>query len=220
MNRIEYIERPFAVKTVSEAGAFDGYASVYNNTDLGGDIIREGAFKEKELNEDGKITVLWQHGKRDPIGVAKLTEDKNGLAFDGELVLDDPLARKARAHMLKKSVRGVSIGYDILQDGYKILEDGRRELTALKLWEISLVTFPMNPLARVIGAKSVERCRSVRELEDLLRDAAGLSRAQAKLHAGAIWKTVAGQRDADVDEVEVSEAVQQAVDRIIAVGQS
>ncbi len=217
--KLKFFDCRFDIKAVDESGAFSGYAAVFNNKDRGGDIVRPGAFKEFEANEDGKIVVLWQHQSDEPIGVAGVAQNAAGLAFDGQLVVDDPVARKARAHMRAKSVRGMSIGYDVLDGGWKYLEDGTRELTALKLWEISLVTFPMNPLAGVMDAKaSIERCRSVRELEDLLREAAGLSRAQAKLHAGAIWKTVTGQRDADGEVVR--DEVRRTAEAIASLGKT
>lgn len=38
------IEVPFEVKAVDDAGNFEGYASVFNNVDLGDDVILPGAF--------------------------------------------------------------------------------------------------------------------------------------------------------------------------------
>lgn len=185
---------------VLDTGIFSGYASIFGNIDLGGDVIERNAFKEIVTNEEGKVVALWQHRSDQPVGVADVKQDDRGLAFDGFLVMEDPLARKALAHMKAKSVRGMSIGYDVLPGGADIKESGVRILKALKLWEISIVTWGMNPLAGVLGAK--ERARQVttiREYEDLLREVGGFSSAQAKLLASGGWKKLQEARDEPAD---------------------
>ena len=99
--------------------------------------------------------------------------------------------------MKAKSIRGMSIGFDVLAGGMKIMESGVRMLTDLKLWEISLVTFGMNPVAGVSGVKSREHITSIRDYEFFLREA-GFSREQAKILAKS-YKDLPGQREA-VDE--------------------
>jgi len=171
---------PTEFKALGDAGTFEGYASMFGNVDLGGDVVERGAFKEFVKNDDGKVVVLWQHGSRDPIGVASVKQDDVGLRFSGELVLEDATARKAYAHMKAKSVRGMSIGYDVLEGGAKILESGIRKLTALKLWEISVVTFGMNVLAGVDTVKSMPQFETIRECEIWLRDELGFTHGAAK----------------------------------------
>jgi HK97 family phage prohead protease len=182
----------------TDTGEFAGYASVFGNIDLGGDIVERGAFKEIVKNAAGQVTVLWQHIARSPIGVATVKQDDKGLAFEGSLVLEDPQARVARAHMKAGSVRGMSIGYDVREGGAKILESGIRQLTDLKLWEISAVTWGMNPLAGVTDVKASQQITNVREFEDFLREA-GFSRAQAKQLAVGGWTRLDGRREADGD---------------------
>ena len=63
--------------------------------------------------------------------------------------------------------------------------------------EISAVTFPMNPKARVSAVKTD---RTVREWEEVLRDAADLSRSEAKVAASAVAKALE-QRDAGTQEM-------------------
>jgi HK97 family phage prohead protease len=186
-----FFDCPFDVKALdANDGTFKGYAAIFGNVDLGGDIIMPGAFKELVQNEDGKIAILWQHDQHQPIGVAEVGQDEKGLSVAGELVLDDPIARKAYAHLKAKSVRAMSIGFDVLEGGAKYLADGVRQLSNLKLWEVSVVTFGMNPLARVAGVKSALDCRSIREFEDLARDALVLPRRQAKRLAAAAWPSL------------------------------
>lgn len=186
---------PAEFKSVGDAGSFTGYASIFGNIDLGGDVVERGAFKKIHRNDDGKVVVLWQHGMRDPIGVATVDQDDKGLHFDGQLVLEDAAARKAHAHMKAKSVRGMSIGFDILPGGAEILKSGVRKITAAELWEISVVTFGMNPAAQIESVKRAGQITTIREFEDFLRDEAGFSNAQAKLLAVGGWKELQAARD-------------------------
>lgn len=191
---MKYLNTPAEYKALGDTGTFSGYASIFGNIDLGGDIVERGAFKEVVTNGEGAVTALWQHDSRTPIGLAKVRQDDRGLAFEGQLVLEDPMARKALAHMKAGSVRGMSIGFDILPGGAEMMESGVRLLKALKLWEVSVVTWGMNPLAGVTSAKA-RQITTVREFEDFLRDEAGFSNAQAKLLASGGWKTLQAARD-------------------------
>lgn len=173
---MQALQIPMQVKAVGDSGRFEGLAAVYGNVDFGGDIIQPGAFKELATNEAGKLTVLWQHKQDTPIGVAEVSEDRKGLRFVGDLVLDDPVARTAHAHMKAGSVRGMSIGYDVLPGGAEVMASGVRKLKALKLWEISVVTFGMNPEALIERVKS--RPTNIREFERALRQL-GYSQKQA-----------------------------------------
>lgn len=194
---IQKLELPFEFKAVRKSGEFEGYASVFGNVDLGGDVIEPGAFKEMVTNDNGGVVVLWQHDSFNPVGVAKVSQDEKGLKFTGKLVMEDPVAQKALAHMKAGSVRGMSIGYDILEGGAEIMKSGVRILKALKLWEISIVTFGMNPLAQVEAVKRAGQITTIRDYEDFLRDVGGFSQAQAKLLAVGGWKELPGQRDVD-----------------------
>jgi hypothetical protein len=89
---------------------------------------------------------------------------------------------------------GMSIGYDVLEGGAKILESGIRQLFGLKLWEISPVTWGMNPLAGIDAVKTAN-ITTIREFEDFLRDAGGFSKSQAVAIAGGGWKTLQDRRD-------------------------
>lgn len=192
---MKYLNLPTEFKAAGDAGAFEGYAAIFGNVDLGGDVIERGAFKEFVKNGAGKIVVLYQHDMRSPIGVADVKQDDKGLAFHGQLVMEDPKARTANAHMKAGSLTGMSIGYDVLDGGAKIMESGIRQLTALKCWEISPVTFGMNPLAGIDAVKAASEITTIREFEDFLRDAGGYSQAQAKLLATGGFKLLQSQRD-------------------------
>lgn len=175
---------PAQFKADEKTGRFSGYASIYGNVDLGGDVILPGAFKEIVKNDSGKVIVLWQHNTREPFGVAALEDDEKGLGFDAEAVMEDPVVRGKFAHLRAGTVRGMSIGYDVLPGGAKILESGIRQLSALKLWELSVVTFGMNPLA---GVDEVKQFQSIREFEAALREGRSFSWRAAKAIAAKAW---------------------------------
>lgn len=183
-------------KAFGDSGSFEGYAAVFGNVDLGGDILMRGAFKEIVKGRDGKVKVLNQHRTSDPIGVADVKADDKGLHFQGQLILEAPAARSAYALMKGGALDGMSFGYDVLPGGGKVLESGVRELTAIKLWEISPVTFGMNPLAGIDTVKASVQITTTREFEDFLRDAGGFSKAQAIAIASGGFKAMQGLRDA------------------------
>lgn len=212
---MEHVARGFEIKELTETGSFEGLASVYGNVDLGGDIVEPGAFKDFVLTSDGQIRILDGHNTRAPIGKGKLVDTHLGLAVKGTLELAVARAREVHALMKARIIDGLSIGFDILPGGAKVGEDGIRRISQIKLWEVSLTPFPMNQSALVSAVKEIEKVKSIRELEDLLRDAAGLSRSQAKLHASAIWKTLSGPRDAGDDE---GETMRRMTDYLSTVG--
>lgn len=174
---------------------FEGYLAYFNNVDLGGDIIEKGAFLNslREKKEEGKyVPILEQHGgyglsatDKTPIGYyEELIEDEKGLFAKG--VLFDT-QRGADIHtMLKqapKSFMGQSIGYNIIGKKNPTEEEYRQKgvvriLTELKLNEGSIVTFPMNELARVDDVKMAE-AKKLRGLEDHFRKN-GFSASEAK----------------------------------------
>ncbi len=189
------------------SGAFEGYASMFGNVDLGGDVIERGAFKEIAKGRDGRVKVLYQHNMRDPIGVAEVEQDDHGLKFKGQLILESASARGAYALMKGGALDGMSIGYDVLPGGAEQLKSGVRRLTALKLWEISPVTFGMNPLAGVDSVKGLaDRITTAREFEAFLRDA-GFSKSRALQLVSGGWRAIEGLRDAG-DEKAAEKLVQ------------
>lgn len=205
------LDFPLEIKALSDAGDFSGYASVFGNVDEGGDIVERGAFKEMVKTKDGKVLVLYQHSQRDPIGKASVREDDTGLHVEGKLILGDAIARKAYELMKGGALDGMSIGYDVLPGGAEMTNGGNRKLKALKLWEVSIVTFGMNPLARVDAVKQrAGQLSTIREFEDFLRDEAGFSNAQAKAIASGGWKALDSARD----ETDRGVAVDQLIERI------
>lgn len=188
---MNFLDVPLEIKSLSTDGAFSGYGSVFNVTDRQNDVVRKGAFTEIVKNADGRVVFLWQHDSRQPIATAEVSQDNHGLKFDGQLILADPKARIAQEHMRAKSVRGVSIGYDVLESN--LLPSGVRELTSVRLWELSLVTFPALPEAQVQSVKSFMQCTNESELKNLLRERDGLSRSKSSAAADALWPIIKGR---------------------------
>lgn len=192
----------FETKAFGSAGTFEGYAAIFGNVDLGGDVIERDAFKEFVRNTDGKTIILNQHNQRDPIGVADVVQDSTGLAFKGQLILEAPSANAAYALMKAKALGGMSMGYDVLAGGAETLSSGVRTLKALKLWEISPVTFGMNPLAGISGVKGIDhilkggRMPTLSEFESFLCEA-GFSNTQAKAVAGNGLRKLLDRCEAD-----------------------
>jgi HK97 family phage prohead protease len=140
--------------TVAEGQVIAGYASLFGKADQGGDIVEPGAYG-KALGalraRGGSVKMLWQHDPAEPIGVwDEVREDARGLYVKGRLLTDVARAREAAALIAAGAIDGLSIGYRTLRATKD--NKGRRRLAELELWEVSLVTFPMLPDARV-GAK-------------------------------------------------------------------
>lgn len=131
------------------AGAvrFAGYAAIFNKVDRGGDIIRPGAFSGLVARADGReVPLLWQHRPDSPIGVIEqMSEDARGLRVIGRLNEQGAAAHDAALSLKQGSVNGLSFGYRVRASR----GEHPRELTDLDLIEVSLVTFPMQPSARV-----------------------------------------------------------------------
>lgn len=208
LNRLDF---DCEIKLVDDgsAGVIEGYASVFNLMDRGGDIVVPGAFKASLADIRRKkalVPMLWQHDPRAPIGVwPDIVEDEKGLKVRGELVLDVPQAAMARSLMQKGAVKGLSIGYRTLD--YDIdRATGARRLKKVELWEVSLATFPMLPEAQVTSVKNMNF--DPRELEDALRDE-GMSRSDAKKAVAVLRKTL--QRDVGDPEPAQCDAAKDAL---------
>jgi HK97 family phage prohead protease len=141
---------------VDGCGEFEGYASLFGVADLAGDVVEPGAFRESLARRGARgVSLLWQHDPAMPIGRwLSLIEDSRGLKVRGRLSLEVVRARELRALMRDGAVDGLSIGFRTGRARANPAT-GRRHLLSVDLWEVSLVTFPMLPGARVTAAKSL-----------------------------------------------------------------
>lgn len=157
-------------------GVIEGYASRFGEVDKGGDMIVRGAYSNT-LATGRKVKMLWQHDPWQPIGVwDEVAEDATGLMVRGRILSTVEKGREALALVEAGAVDGLSIGYRTVKS--ERASDGSRILQELDLWEVSLVTFPMQESARVDAVKAAEMSR--REMEALLTQDAGLSRSVAR----------------------------------------
>lgn len=128
----------------------EGYASRFGERDLGGDIVRPGAFAASLLTRTVPFPMLYAHDTDTPIGVwTRVVEDETGLFVRGTLQGGSSQSDRAAALVQSGAVSGLSIGYRTLRA--RETAQGR-ELLDIELWEISLVAFPMLPSARILRA--------------------------------------------------------------------
>ncbi|MCT8971220.1 HK97 family phage prohead protease [Microbaculum marinisediminis] len=150
-------ERKFApvdLKSVAADGTFSGYASIFGKADLGGDLVEPGAFS-RSLAARGVagVKMLFQHDPAEPIGVwQELAEDGVGLYARGRLMPEVARAREVLSLMRAGALDGLSIGFRTVK-GRTDPKTGIRRLSEIDLWEVSVVTFPMLPEARIEAVK-------------------------------------------------------------------
>lgn len=154
------------LKEVGDDGTFKGIASVMDVEDLGGDIIDKGAFT-KTLQENSRVPILWQHDASEVIGSGELKEYGGKVYVEGRLDMSDPMATKAHGKMKSRLVKGLSIGFKTIKSTWeKSGERMIRHIGELKLFEVSVVTFAMNPGAQITAVKgSEELIERVKALE-------------------------------------------------------
>jgi HK97 family phage prohead protease len=202
---------------------FSGYGSVFNNLDSYGDVIDPGAFKKtlREARSSGAWpAMLMQHGgwgisadDLTPIGVwLELDEDDKGLKVTGKLAETN---RAQEAYGLLKmtprpALNGLSIGYYAKKFTVGTKPDEpRRRLHEVELVEISLVTFPANPKARIGSVKSGDGL-GVRDAEKALREA-GFSSNEAKAILAKGFGAIGHREGDDLDHRRLNDAVARAI---------
>jgi HK97 family phage prohead protease len=146
---------PIALKSQpTDSGSFTGWASTYGNVDAGGDKVMPGAFAGS-LRKSDRVRLLLNHDPDKLVGWGTMEDRPEGLLLRGQLDLLDPsgLGKYVHHKMLTGELSALSIGYSVDRGGARINDEGVRELTSLKLWEVSIVAFPMNELAAISAVK-------------------------------------------------------------------
>ena len=155
---------------------FEGHGSVFGNTDYGGDIVMPGAFKRslaQHRKAGGLPAMFWMHdATKVPGKWLEMAENRKGLSVRGVLA-PTPLGDEVHTLLKMQAVSGMSIGYRTLDQDFD--KDGNRLIKEAELWEVSVVSLPMNPLAQVTHVKTRlsergEYVPSIREFENILRD--------------------------------------------------
>ncbi|MES4778851.1 HK97 family phage prohead protease, partial [Pseudomonas aeruginosa] len=169
------LDCPFEVKAADEAGNFEGYAAVFDNVDLGDDVILKGAFTKVKTARNGRLKLALYHDLTRLVGTSEFTQDDRGLFLKGRVNLAVSYARDAYELMKDGSLDSMSIGFNTIEANFE-QRAGRqvRVIKAAELWEASFVPFGMNPEAEVLSVKS-----DIRLFENALRERMGLSQKEA-----------------------------------------
>lgn len=195
--KLERKELKFDNVLIDEKGIISGYGAVFGNKDFADDVIEKGAFS-KCLTEKQTYPMLWQHNTDQPIGIwEECSEDEHGLLLKGRLLVDDvQQAREAYALYKNGIINGLSIGFMCNSCTWEERDrDFIRHLTEIKLFEVSLVTFPCNEKAIVTDVKS-NGDLSIRSAERALLDC-GFSHKQAKTILSKGFKAIQATDDRD-----------------------
>lgn len=139
-----------AAFNIDQAGAITGTAWPFGTPDRVGDMVEKGAFAGVRL----PIPMLFAHDPTQPVGTwDDATETGAGLIVKGRLLIEHvERAREVRALVHSGAIGGLSIGFSTRKAVGRTT--GGRTITALDLVEISLVTIPMHPGAKITSAKS------------------------------------------------------------------
>ncbi len=188
------------VRKLSLDGTFEGYASIFNRRDMGADIVLPGAFRASLASRGGGgIRMLFQHDPAQPIGVwERIYEDARGLYVRGRLTTEVARAREVLALMRSGAIDGLSIGFRAVK-GRRDARTGIRMLAEIDLWEVSVVTFPMMPEARIssVKARGAATLASAHpDFEHWLTQDAGFTRTQARAAMRDPHNGLAALRDA------------------------
>ncbi len=188
------------LKSLGEDGTFEGYASLFGREDLSRDVILPGAFRDSLRQRGaGAIKMLFQHDPATPIGVwEEIREDERGLYVRGRLMTAVARAREVLELMRAGALDGLSIGFKAVKAA-RDATSGVRRIAKVDLWEISVVTFPMLPAARIEAVKARPfggRAPTVRDFERWLTRDAGLTRMEARAISNAGFEGLKALRDA------------------------
>lgn len=203
------------MKADADTGMIEGYGSVFGVPDLGGDIVMRGAFSASLAS--GRVPkMLWQHNAMEPIGVwENVSEDENGLKMSGRILTETTKGRDAIAFARAGAVDGLSIGFRVT-DADMDQKTGSRMIKGAELWEVSMVTFPMNEAARIHSVKSAAEIDAMTEteIEKCLREASDFSRAETKRIVHRLLAIGSQRKAAEFEGVQVAESLANMLRRI------
>lgn len=178
---------PEGLRRVGTDGLIEGYASLFGVADLGRDVVEPGAFRDSLARRGAAgVRMLWQHDPAEPVGTwLSVREDGRGLFVRGRLNLAVRRARDIAALIGEGALDGLSIGFRVVEAAKGA--GGIRRLLRLDLWEVSIVTFPMQPGAKLaaVKARAVPLPFAGRGHLPGERQGAGLSLTQAIRRASA-----------------------------------
>lgn len=170
---------------VQEEGVIEGYASVFGGVDSYGDTIEPTAY-DNVISEGQKPLMFYQHDRWGvPIGRwEELSVDSKGLKVKGRLNLELKEAQDVYSALKFGSLNGMSIGFRLRDRDYEYDDNDVCHIKNIsELLEISIVNFPADKSARVMGVKAdpedLEELKDIRDCERYLRDL-GISKKMAQ----------------------------------------
>lgn len=154
------------IRMDGDAPVLDGYATVYDyrydvagGPEMGGfaEIIARGAAAKSAKEAD--VRLLVNHTgmplARTKSGTMQLESDEVGLRVRAELDPSNPVVAELRSAMARGDLDEMSFGFRAIRDQWSS-DYNERTITEVKLYDVSLVTYPANP-ATVAQMRSDER---------------------------------------------------------------
>ena len=200
---MQQITAKIEYKALSDAGKFEGYASVFNVIDNGGDVILPGAFKSAKTTRDGKIRIARDHNYSRLVGKSDYSQDAHGLHVRGQLNMNVSYVPDTYELMKSGELDGLSVGFNVLPGGVEWKEgaDGEliRYISAAELWEYSIVPFGMNDQALISDVKNSAEFDTRNHLHQYLTQRCGFAEKQASALLAGGYKSFfnASRHDAD-----------------------
>jgi len=155
---MERIERAFDVRVIEgdEQGYFEGYASAFGVLDSYQTVFDRGCFKKTVKERKGRVPIAWMHSAWEPIGLAVVSEDDNGLFVKGQLDLDVQRGREVYSGMKKGYITQMSHAFNSIKER---IVDGILHFKEVRLNEVSPVTtnFAANDQAAILSVRTSER---------------------------------------------------------------
>ena len=181
------------LKFVGEEMVFTGYASVFGGVDSYGDTIDPKAYDSTLVERQRPIRMRWNHFGEIIGKWLNITTDSKGLVATGQLTPGHSKAIDVYASLKHGAIDGMSIGY--VPKRVEDFGNGNRLLKQIDLIEISVVEEPADLGAKIESVKSaLDGCTSLKEIESLLRDAAGLSKTDATALVSRVKRLALGDQ--------------------------
>jgi HK97 family phage prohead protease len=198
-----------------EAGWFKGYASTFGNVDQQKDMVLPEAFNQTiaEHTKAGTMPAMYfNHNPMEQVGDwLSMEVNKKGLVVEGQLWINSNIPRADQSYKMlnSKTGKGLSIGFNHITPPIYDSKKGIRMLTQLGLDEISIASRPVNKSAKIVSIKSLleeNKILTVRDTENWLRDAVGLSSNEAKSFIAAFKSGLQSERDASEEGTSILDA--------------
>jgi HK97 family phage prohead protease len=207
------IDLPAEIKLAVDVGegVITGLASAFGNVDLHGDTIAPGAFTkalQKVNSGERKVAMLDHHRMDAPVGKwTQFRETDRGLEIQGRLTMGVNRARELYELAKDGALGGLSIGFRTVKD--RMDQDRKtRIIEEVDLFEVSLVSIPANPMAKIEAVKLAPEIETRRDFERALREHFGFTANQAKSIASGGWRGEARDEPSDCDLSELRKAVE------------